>query len=53
MVGILRTKLADHTNNVIRPHFENLLSERSEKTTGPILNIGNLLSSVSPPSSLG
>jgi hypothetical protein len=33
---LLRTKLADHTNNVIRPHFESLLSQLSEKTTGPI-----------------
>lgn len=35
---LLRTKLADHINNVIRPHFENLLSQLSEKTTG-LINI--------------
>jgi hypothetical protein len=33
---LLKTKLTDHTNNVIRPHFENLLSQLSEKPTGPI-----------------
>jgi hypothetical protein len=30
---LLRIKLADHTNNVIRPHFENLLSQLPEKPT--------------------
>jgi hypothetical protein len=30
---ILRVKLAEHTNNVIRPHFETLLSQLSEKPT--------------------
>jgi hypothetical protein len=33
---LLRTKLAEHTNNVIRPHFENLLSQFPEKPTGPL-----------------
>jgi hypothetical protein len=33
---LLRIKLADHTNNVIRPHFENLLSQFPEKPTGPL-----------------
>lgn len=33
---LLRIKLADHTNNVIRPHFENLLSQLPEKPTGPL-----------------
>jgi Nucleotidyl transferase AbiEii toxin, Type IV TA system len=35
---LLRTTLGDHINNVIRPHFENLLSQLSEKTTG-LINI--------------
>ncbi len=33
---LLRTKLADHTNNVIRPHFENLLSRLPHKPTAPL-----------------
>jgi hypothetical protein len=33
---LLRIKLADHTNNVIRPHFENLLSQFPEKPTCPL-----------------
>ena len=32
----LRIKLADHTNNAIRPHFENLLSQLPEKPAGPL-----------------
>lgn len=28
---LLRTKLADHTKNVIRPHFENLVAQLAEK----------------------
>jgi hypothetical protein len=28
---LLRTKLADHTKNVIRPHFENLVTQLAEK----------------------
>jgi hypothetical protein len=33
---LLRTKLADHTKNVIRPHFENLVAQLSEKPPKPI-----------------
>jgi len=33
---LLGIKLADLTNNVIRPHFENLLSQFPEKPTGPL-----------------
>jgi hypothetical protein len=34
--GLLRTKLADHTKNVIRPHFENLVAQLPEKPPKPI-----------------
>jgi hypothetical protein len=30
-----RNKLADHTNKVIRPHFENLLAQLAEQPTSP------------------
>jgi hypothetical protein len=33
---ILRVRLAEHTNKVIRPHFETLLSQLSEKPTNPL-----------------
>ncbi len=33
---LLRDKLADHTSNVIRPHFENLLTQLGEKPTAPL-----------------
>jgi Nucleotidyl transferase AbiEii toxin, Type IV TA system len=33
---LLRTKLADHTKNVIRPHFENLVAQLAEKSPKPI-----------------
>jgi Nucleotidyl transferase AbiEii toxin, Type IV TA system len=33
---LLRTKLADHTKNVIRPHFENLVAQLAEKPPKPI-----------------
>ena len=33
---LLRNKLADHTNNVIRPYFENFLAQLPEKPTGPL-----------------
>jgi hypothetical protein len=33
---LLRTKLADHTKNVIRPHFENLVAQLAEKPSKPI-----------------
>lgn len=33
---LLRTKLADHTNNVVRPHFEKLLSQLPEKYSTPL-----------------
>jgi hypothetical protein len=33
---LLRIKLADHTNNVIRLHFENLLFQLPEKPTSPL-----------------
>jgi hypothetical protein len=33
---LLRTKLADHTNNVIQPHFANLLSQLPEKPASPL-----------------
>jgi hypothetical protein len=33
---LLKTKLADHTNSVIRPHFENLLSQLTHQPTGPL-----------------
>lgn len=33
---LLRTKLADHTKNVIRPHFENLVAQLAEKPHKPI-----------------
>jgi hypothetical protein len=33
---LLRTKLADHTKNVIRPHFENLVAQLTEKPAHPI-----------------
>ena len=33
---LLRTKLADHTKNVIRPHFENLVAQLPEKPPKPI-----------------
>lgn len=33
---LLRTKLADHTKNVIRPHFENLVARLAEKPPKPI-----------------
>ncbi len=32
----LKTKLADHTKNVIRPHFENLVAQLTEKPPKPI-----------------
>jgi nucleotidyltransferase AbiEii toxin of type IV toxin-antitoxin system len=32
---LLRKKLAEHTHNVIRPHFEDLLSQLSEKPSSP------------------
>jgi Nucleotidyl transferase AbiEii toxin, Type IV TA system len=32
---LLRTKLADHTKNVIRPHFENLVAQLAEKPPKP------------------
>ena len=34
---LLRTKLADHTKNVIRPHFENLVAQLAEKPPKPII----------------
>jgi hypothetical protein len=33
---LLRTKLADHTKNVIRPQFENLVAQLAEKPPRPI-----------------
>jgi hypothetical protein len=33
---LLKTKLAEHTKNVIRPHFENLVAQLTEKTPKPI-----------------
>jgi hypothetical protein len=33
---LLRTKLADHTNKVVRPHFEKLLSQLPEKHSTPL-----------------
>jgi hypothetical protein len=33
---LLKTKLADHTKNVIRPHFENLVAQLTEKPPSPI-----------------
>jgi hypothetical protein len=33
---LLRTKLADHTKNLIRPHFENLVAQLAEKPPKPI-----------------
>ena len=36
---LLRIKLADHTNNVIRPHFANLLSQLPDKPTSPLKNL--------------
>ena len=33
---LLRNKLADHTKNVIRPHFESLLAQLTEKPTSPL-----------------
>jgi hypothetical protein len=34
---LLRTKLADHTKNVIRPHFENLVAHLTEKSANAIM----------------
>ena len=34
---LLRTKLADHTKNVIRPYFENLVTQLVEKPANPIV----------------
>ncbi len=34
---LLRTKLADHTKNVIRPHFENLVAHLIEKSANAIM----------------
>ncbi|MCU1314944.1 MAG: hypothetical protein JWN63_266 [Candidatus Acidoferrum typicum] len=33
---LLKTKLAEHTKNVIRPHFENLVAQLTEKPPKPI-----------------
>ena len=33
---LLKVKLADHTKSIIRPHFENLVSQLAEKTPKPI-----------------
>jgi len=33
---LLKTKLAEHTKNVIRPHFENLVAQLTEKPSKPI-----------------
>jgi hypothetical protein len=33
---LLRTKLAEHTKNVVRPHFENLVAQLAEKLPKPI-----------------
>lgn len=33
---LLRTRLADHTKNVVRPHFENLVAQLPEKPADPI-----------------
>src|SRR6202158_4386492 len=33
---LLKTKLAEHTKNVIRPHFENLVAQLAEKPPKPI-----------------
>jgi hypothetical protein len=33
---LLRTKLANHTNNVVRPHFKKLLSQLPEKHSTPL-----------------
>lgn len=33
---LLRDKLAEHTKNIIRPYFENLLAQLTEKPTSPL-----------------
>jgi hypothetical protein len=33
---LLKTKLADHTKNVIRPHFETLVAQLNQKPPSPI-----------------
>jgi hypothetical protein len=33
---LLKTKLAEHTKNIIRPHFENLVAQLTEKPPKPI-----------------
>jgi hypothetical protein len=38
---LLRTKLADHTKNVIRPYFENLVAQLAEKPPKPIAISGD------------
>jgi hypothetical protein len=35
-IELLKTKLAEHTKNVIRPHFENLVAQLTEKPPKPI-----------------
>jgi len=34
--ALLKTKLAEHTKNIIRPHFENLVAQLTEKPPKPI-----------------